>query len=643
MGLFDQLEATTPRRRSRNVQLTRPIFEKPNDWRPCDTLPELHGYVAIDGEMDDPGIADGTGSSWCHSGRGSTLGWAFSSNKNDFYLPIGHSDGNLDRARVTNWLRAQALKPDVTFVYSKATHDLGWMARDGIEPVNLPIDVQGMAALLNEHRYQYGLDALGLEYLGERKLDDELEEAARRGGVVNAKANMKLLPGWIVEPYAVQDASLTRRLFDRMMPDIKAQGLERVFELERECVLVALDFRRRGVRVDLDRAAREMSIMEEKREAALARVFDLSGVRCSATDDAALVRALRVENPAIEFPRTATGKESVKKEVIESFNSPVGKAIRDARRYDKAIGTFFKGYLFGHTVNGRIHADFHPLRGEKGGTISGRFASSDPNMTNVPARKDPEHGTEMLDAIRGCFLPEEGEQWGTFDYSSQEPRLAVHYAAKLNLKGAADMVERFRANPRTDLHKETALRMNIERDPAKTINLAILYGAKGRKICERLGLPTEWRTHKASGRRYEAAGPEGQRLINEHERAMPFMRKLQEKVEEWAKKRGWVATLSGRRCRFEKHGDEYQWTHAALNRICQGGAADQCKVALVNLRRAGLPAAFMVHDSTEYSLPMGDEGARMVARISEIMESAVTLLVPSVVDVKLADTWAGTK
>lgn len=639
MGLFDSLDnGPIAKRRSRNVQLTRPIFEKPNDWKPHDDLPELSGYIAIDGEMDDPGLAEGTGSSWCHSGKGSTVGWAFSGECGDFYLPIGHADGNVSRERVNNWLRVQARKPDVTFIYAKATHDLGWMLRDDIEPVNLPIDVQGMAALLDEHRYQYGLDALGADHLGEHKLSDELEDAARRGGVHNAKANMKLLPAWIVEPYAVRDVSLTRRLYEKMLPEIRAQGLERVFELERECSLVALDFRRRGVRVDLDRAAREMKIMEEKRDAALGTIFDLTGVRCTATDDRALVHALKTEDPSIEFQTTATGKESIRKDAIESIKTPVGNAIRQARRYDKAISTFFQGYIFGCTVNGRIHADFHPLRGEKGGTISGRFSSSDPNLTNIPARDD-----EIREAVRGCFLPEEGEQWATFDYSSQEPRLAVHYAGLLKLPGAAEMVERFRKNPRTDLHQETAARMNIKRGDAKTINLAILYGARGKKICERLGLPTEWRTHKASGRRYEAAGREGQRLINEHERSMPFMRKLQEKVEEWAKKRGWVATLSGRRCRFEKNGGEYLWTHAALNRICQGGAADQAKYALVALRRAGLPAAFMVHDSTEFSLPRGNEGKQRVERITEIMEGAVELLVPSVVDVKVADTWGGTK
>jgi DNA polymerase I-like protein with 3'-5' exonuclease and polymerase domains len=454
---------------------------------------------------------------------------------------------------------------------------------------------------------------------------------------------MKRLPGWLVEPYAIRDAQLTLRLYRHYAKLITAEGLDRVFELERECALVAVDMKERGVRIDMDRAAREMAAMEVKRDAALRRIYDATGVRATATDDRALVRALKIEDPSLSFPTTATGKESIRKEVLESVKTPVGDAIRDARRYDKTIGTFFMGYIFGGAVKGRIHADFHPLRRESesggmGGTISGRFSSSDPNLQNLPAR-DPEIGP----LIRGCFLPEEGEDWGTFDYSSQEPRIATHFAAAVKLPGAMEMVERFRANPRTDLHQETAVRMNIKRGDAKTINLAILYGAGGKTICQRLGLPTEWKIHRTSGRRYEAAGPEGARLIRQHEQSMPFMRKLQEKAQEMAEKRGWVSTILGRRCHFEKRGDEYMWAYAALNRVVQGSAADQGKRGLVLLRRAGIPILFPVHDSSEMSLPRGAEGRQRVARITEIMEGAIEFLVPSVVDVKVAADWGGTK
>jgi DNA polymerase-1 len=622
--------------------MVRPTFPADPTWRVPDELPELSGIVGLDGEMKDPGITAGMGSSWPYAGQGFVTGWAVSSDQGDLYLPLRHAAGNMDPDRVNRWLKAQAAKPDVTFVYANSIHDMGWLLRDGIEPVNLPIDVQSMAALLDEHRLSLSLDNLALDYLGERKTSKEFKETCARAGLIDPMANMDLVPAWVAAKYAIPDASLTRRLYHRLIEDIRKEDLTRIFELERECALVALDMKRLGVRVDLDKAAREMERFERLRDEALRQVKELTGVNCTATDNVAIARALRTENPRIEFPQTATGKDSIKKEFLDTLNSPVATHINNARRYDKAIGTFFQGYIFGCEVKGRIHADFHPLRrsteeGATNGTISGRLASSSPNLQNIPARDD-----EVRDAVRGCFLPEEGERWVTFDYSSQEPRWAVHFAAKAKLKGAWEMVERFRANPRTDLHQETAARMSVKRGDAKTINLAILYGAGGAKICKQLGLPTDWVVTKR-GARVEVAGEEGARLIALHERSMPFLRELQKMAETRAKERGYVTTVLGRRGRFEKIDGEYSWTYMALNKAIQGSAADQAKAALNLIRRAGIPISLTVHDSAEFSIPYGAEGDARIARITQLMEQAIELLVPTVVDVKQAENWAGTK
>lgn len=598
--------------------------------------------VALDTETKDPGITARFGSSWPHAGTGYVCGVSISWTGGSFYLPLRHAAGNIDEARVLNWLRAQAAKPDVTFVYANCQYDLGWLWRNNVVPVNLPHDVQGMAALLDEFKMSYSLDGLGREYLGEGKSDEEFKLACRASGLNDPMSNMDLVPAWLAEPYAVQDASLTLRLFNELMPKINADGLDGVYKLERECYLVGLDMKRQGVRVDSRKAALLIEDYERKRDGNLLLVRDATGVLSTATDNAALARALKVENPSLDLPQTAQGRDSIRKEIIEGLRSPVADAINSARRYEKAINTFLTGYIIEGSVNGRIHADFNPLRRSgtddntesMRGTGSGRWSCTDPNLQNLPTR-DKEIGP----AVRSCFLPEEGDNWAKLDYNSQEARIAVSLAEQAGLAGAAQMAERYRTNPRTDLHQQTADLMGVSRQEAKTINFAILYGAGGAEICRRLGLPT---AHKRldSGSVIEVAGPEGDALLRRHAQNIPFIRAFQKSTKAAADRRGWIKTLTGRRVRFQRRGDEYMRTYKACNGAVQGGAADQTKLAVVAMRREGILPLIIVHDDTNTSIPQGHEGTVLANRIQEIMESAVSLTVPVLADVKVGADWA---
>lgn len=636
-GLFDDLllpnrQLRVPRR---GLQLSRPVFTKPDNWSPYTVLPELTGIVALDTENKDPGISSGYGTSWPH-GLGFTCGIAISWSGGDFYLPYGHSEGNVDKRRVIEWLKVQAAKSDVTFVYANCQYDLGWLWREGITPLNLPHDVQGMAALLDEFKFSYSLDSLGREYLGQGKSDEAFAAACAAGGLLDPKSNMDLVPGWIAEAYGVQDARLTRDLYLHFLPLLEAEDLIPIYNLERECYLVGFDMKRNGVRVDTEMAVRKIERFERLRDEKLETVRRTTGVACSATDNVSLARALRAENANLDLPQTSQGRDSIRKEIMESLRSPVADAINSARRYDKAINTFLTGYILEASVKGRIHADFNPLRrsdegGGIKGTISGRWSCSSPNLQNLSAR-DPEIGV----AVRECFIPDEGCEWAKFDYASQEPRLTVHYAEAARLPGAREMAERFRQNPMTDLHGETATLMGVPRPHAKTINLMLAYGGGGAKLCAQLGLPTVTRVR--NGRRFEVAGPEGQRLLDAHMRSVPFMRALQALTEQTARSRGYVKTILGRRCRFEGGTAETrERTFAGLNRVIQGSAGDMGKQAMVNLRRAGIPIQIVVHDEVDTSIPMG--AADTVAQIKEIMEQAIPLTVPIVVDVKIAANW----
>ena len=647
MGLFDDVLSRPVRRVSGrgNVQVSRPVFSRPANWQPHDELPELSGYVALDTENKDPGLAGGGGSSWAHRGIGFGCGAAVSWAGGSFYLPTRHSEGNIDPQRVYKWLSAQVKKPEVICVYANCQYDLGWLAREGVEPVNPPIDVQGLAALLDEFKFSYSLDALGKEYLGRGKSDEAFLAACAAGGLTDPKSHMDLVPGWIAESYGTDDAALTLDLFHHLMPLIEAENLTGVHALERECYLVGYDMKKQGVRVNGDKAARYLAEFEKKRDAALQAVYDATGVRTIATDNVALARALKVENPSLELPKTSQGRDQLRKDQIEALKSPVADLINAARRYDKAASTFFRGYLIESSVNGRIHADFNPLRrsgtdddseGMRGAT-SGRWSSTSPNLTNIPNRDE-----EIGAAARECFEPEEGDDWGKLDFSAQEPRIGVHIAERMRIRGAKEMADQYRANPRFDMHREVATNMRVERGPAKTINLGIWYGAGGAEVCRRLGLPTEWITLR-NGKELEVAGPEGKRLLAQHFERFPFIKGLQTELKAEAERTGRMRTLGGRHVRFQKYGDEYARTHKACNAKIQGSAADQMKRAQVLMRRAGIIPLVVVHDETDLSIPRGAAGVVYANRVKEIMEAAMPLSIPVVADVKIGQNWGAVR
>lgn len=640
-----------PRQGGLDLALRPEQYIAPADWQPPESLPDLQGIVAFDWETKDPGIGQQRGSSWPYKGEGHVCGLGLAWGDNTLYAPIYHAAGNMDPMLFWTWLRAQAAKPNVIFVMANSIYDSGWLSRHGITPANDPYDVQAMAYLLDEHRRNYSLNALGHAYLGRGKSTTQLRERARSVNVDDPMNNMDKLPAWMVAPYGTDDARLTLDLYRHLMPLIQEQGLERVHEIERGAAMCAVDMRQRGVRVDFPRAERLADAYRLKRDTAIKRVLDSTGVPCDPFESAQVVKALQAENSRVELGITDKGGTSANKSVLARIGSPVALAILAARRYDKAISTYIEGGILRFAREGRIHAEFHPTRrsdnqeddvfassDEDQGTTTGRFSSSNPNLQNIPIR-DPEIGRDM----RSCFLPEEGEDWGKLDWASQEPRITLHFAVRAKRRGAAEMLQRFLDNPKTDVHMECAQLMGVPRSPAKIINLALAYGKQGASLCRDLGLPTKWikiRVGTPQEREIEVAGDEGQRLLDKHYEAVPYVKEIFELAKSTAIERGYIKTETGRRIRLETYPNgDYIRPYKALNGSVQGTAADQMKLALIGMRREGIPYNLTVHDEAGLSLPRGEEGVRRLTRAVEIMETCLPLAVPMIAEFKIGPSW----
>jgi DNA polymerase I-like protein with 3'-5' exonuclease and polymerase domains len=199
----------------------------------------------------------------------------------------------------------------------------------------------------------------------------------------------------------------------------------------------------------------------------------------------------------------------------------------------------------------------------------------------------------------------------------------------------------------------------LPRKEAKIIGLGIMYGKGGYSLCEELGLPTRQRVRNPKsgaifdvdteagqiallqgGRRFGAAGEEGQAILDRYDANAPFVRKLSQKCGDVAKRRGFIRTVLGRKCRFPKdENGNYDWTYRALNRLIQGSSADQMKRAMIDVDKEGYYLQLQVHDELDLSVSSEVEGLR----IGEIIQNAVKATVPFKVDVEIGPSWGEIK
>jgi DNA polymerase I-like protein with 3'-5' exonuclease and polymerase domains len=268
---------------------------------------------------------------------------------------------------------------------------------------------------------------------------------------------------------------------------------------------------------------------------------------------------------------------------------------------------------------------------------------ANPNLQQVPARHEI-----IGPLVRNLFLPEEGQLWASCDFSSQEPRLLIHYAALLNLPGSEKMQDAYVKDPRTDFHQMVADMAGIKRKAAKTIGLGLMYGMGKKKLAVSLDMGSE----------------EADELISMFHENVPFLRSTVDAVMrriESPSSGGAIRTLLGRKCRFplfepvawgvnkalpyEQAVIEYgprikrAMTYKGLNRLIQGSAADQTKMAMVKLHEAGFTILLQLHDEIVVSVNNQEEAEE----VGRIMRTAVELGVPSVVDVEVGKSWGSAK
>jgi DNA polymerase I-like protein with 3'-5' exonuclease and polymerase domains len=615
---------------------TMSMFPRISEWLPPQTFPNLSEAkeIAIDLETCDPNM-ESLGPGWPRN-DGFIVGYAVAVDGWAGYYPVAHGGGgNLDKRLVERWVKDVLATPADKIMHN-AAYDLGWLRATGFEANGTIYDTMLAAPLLDENRFAYSLNSLGFDYLKEIKSEQGLKESASDFGV-HPKKELWKLPAMHVGDYAEQDAALTLKLWHHFKALMRNDEVESIFKLETEVLPVLVDITLKGIHFDRAKCERHMRDMRAKETEILKFLKSQAGMQVDIW--AAQSIAAAFDRLGVQYPKTAAGAPSFTKSFLDTHEHPMAKMILEARELNKTHGTFLEPYLKHSAKDGRIHTHFNQMRNEDGGTVTGRLSASNPNLQQVPARHEI-----IGPMVRGLFLPEDGQIWAANDFSSQEPRLLVHYATLLGLPGAEKMAQAYRDNPDTDFHQMVADMAGIKRKAAKTIGLGLMYGMGKAKLATQLDLPLD----------------EASELIATFHSKVPFLKgtvdAVMKRIDHPASG-GSIRTLLGRKCRFPLW-EPVEWgvnkalpreqavmeygsrikragTYKGLNRLIQGSAADQTKAGMVALYKAGFNLLLQVHDEVALSVRNIDE-AREAA---DLMAKAVTLEVPSRVDVETGPSW----
>ena len=610
-----------------------PVFSAQTEWVIPTELPDLTQVdeIAIDLETRDPDlIKKGSGAI---IGNGEVIGIAVATTHYKGYFPIGHhGGGNMDRKKVLEWFQ-DLLNAPSTKIFHNAMYDVCWIRALGLQIKGRIVDTMIAAAVTDENRFRYDLNSLSWKYNGYGKSEAGLAEAAAQWGI-DPKSEMYKLPSLNVGAYAERDAEATFGLWQEMKKEITSQDTQSIFDLETDLFPCLVDMRFKGVRVDVEGAQKLKKTLVKEEQDILTAIEKETNVRPQIWAARSIAEVF--ENLKIPFDRTEkTDAPSFTKNFLQEHEHPVVNLIAKAREVNKAHTTFIDSILK-YEHKGRIHAEINQLRNAGGGTVTGRFSYQNPNLQQIPARNK-----DLGPKIRSLFIPEEGCKWGCFDYSQQEPRLVVHYAALYKLPSVYDVVDAYNDDPNSDFHQTVADMAEIKRTQAKTINLGLFYGMGKNKLQAELGVSKE----KAN------------ELFNTYHGKVPFVKQLMEKASNRAQDRGQIRTLLGRLCRFhlwepnsfgmhkamthedalQEHGPGIKraYTYKALNKLIQGSAADMTKKAMLDLHKEGIIPHIQIHDELCVSI----ESDAQAKKVVEIMEQAVTLEVPNKVDYEHGTNW----
>lgn len=541
------------------------------------------------------------------------------------YIPVGHQDdskgGQASKAFLQETLQPIFANPRIKKYGHNLKYDLSVLRRAGLELQGIAFDTMVASYCLNPSRVTHNLKALALDLLGERMTT--IVELIGKGA---KQLTMDRVPIERVAPYACADVDMVLRLADCQAPLLKEKGLAHLFyEVEMPLVRVLADMEHTGILVDVP-YLKELSQQFLDDIAGLQQtIYRLAGQEFNLNSPSQLAFVLfeKLRLPVIR--RTKTGY-STDEEVLQvlSQSHALPARLMEYRELQKLKSTYIDALLaLMHPETGRVHTSFNQAV-----TATGRLSSSDPNLQNIPIRS--EHGRK----IRRAFLPSPGYRLLSADYSQIDLRVLAHVSKDPVLCAAFERG--------ADIHTATACEIlgvspdavtPAHRRMAKGINFGLVYGVSAYGLSQQLGVPKE-----------EAA-----RYIEAYFIRYAGVKAWIAQILTQARQQGYVTTLLGR----VRYLPEINATNAtvrgvaertAINTPIQGTSADIIKVAMLRIDRYardhgwGAHMLVQVHDELMFEVPTV-ELPQAAPQIQHMMEQALSLDIPVVVDLKVGENW----
>jgi len=542
-----------------------------------------------------------------------------------WYLPLGHYylgvPEQLPRDRVLDALRPLLEDPQLKKIGQNIKFDALVLARAGIELRGIETDTMLASYLARPEAKSHGMDAMASDLLGYRTIS--------YGEVTGSGKHQVTFDQVAIEKatvYAAEDADITLRLAEKLLPMVAATGQETLLrDVEMPLVDVLTAMERTGVRIDPDFLGGLSREFEGKLTSLETQIHQVAGGPFNVASPKQLGEVLfeRLKLPRGRKTKTGWSTDS---EVLAGLaeEHPVAALILEHRSLAKLKGTYTDALpKLIHPATGRIHTSFNQAI-----TATGRLSSSEPNLQNIPIR------TEEGRRIREGFIPAQGCVLLSADYSQVELRILAHLADVPVLKEAFARGE--------DIHRRTASEVfgvfpemvtSDQRRQAKTINFGVIYGISAFGLSRQLDI----------GRR------EAQAFIDAYFAHYPGIQAFMDARIEEARAHQYVTTILGRRCAIpeihSQNGAVRGYAERnAINYPVQGSAADIIKVAMVNIsrrlqeERLATKMVLQVHDELVFEVPESEvEAVRELVR--EGMEGAVPLSVPLAVDIGVGRNW----
>ena len=564
-----------------DTRMQTAFFVPESNWRPPAKILAPAKTLAVDLETYDPHLTEkGAGFKY---GAGTIIGVALATAEGAMYLPFDHIGGdNIDEKivkRITNDLIHSADE----VIMANACYDVGWLKEWGIEVPCKIRDIQVAEALLNEEKDSYSLDSLSEQYLGRPKDEDHLRQVAAAYGI-NPKSEMHKLAARHVGRYAEIDARNTLEIYEKQKPLLKEEGLWNLWNLECDITKICVKMTSRGVRVDMDRADMlNTRLLKEEKQMLDKLKFNINSSESIGRYCASI---------GIKIPQKK-GKDgklryTCDKKYRDSSGIPLLRKISEIKQLQKLRKDFIEEGILNGNYHWRVHPSYLQVPNDLGGAKSGRFSAKHPNIMQIPSRSD------LGKQIRQLYLPEEGCKWAKGDYSSQEPRVSLHYALVLNLLGAKEAKEAF--DKGIKLYTFLSEVTGISYDMCKTIVLGISYGMGVSTMADTLGV----------------SDAECEKTRDIFAKNSPYLPLLFDKCSASAIKKGYIKTIYGRKRRFTDPNDTFK----ALNALSQGSSGDITKLALREADRCGIDILFPVHDEIDANV----ESEAQALQLKEIME-----------------------